>query len=87
MSTKIVAVIKPFERLQSLYVYKDGNQIDFIEPTMDNLNKSLFSLVDEHEATHLDMVGPKQYLNGLSQQIEKEEMIKYSNKKLIINII
>lgn len=42
MSTKIVAVIKPFERLQSLYVYKDGNQIDFIEPTMDNLNKSLF---------------------------------------------
>ena len=85
---KIIGIIKPFELNQSLMVYEDGNKIDVCETTLNDLDKNLFPLMDKHQVYRLDLVGPKKYLKGFSEQVIAKGKAKYNNAKEIeINII
>ena len=84
---KIIGMVRPFEIQQSLIVYEDGNKIDICQTTLDDLNKNLFMLMDKHNVYRLDFVGPKTFLNGLSEQIKTAAATKYTNQEIEINII
>jgi hypothetical protein len=87
MNKKIIAMIRPFDAQQILMVYEDGNKIDMIQSDIEHLYTNLFALADKHETYQLDLVGPKKYVKGLKNQIDKEGVLKYNENKLIINII
>ena len=85
---KIIGIIKPFEGQQTLLVYEDGNKIDMNQTTIEKLNESLFLLMETHDVYRVDLAGPKKYLKGLSDQIQRQAAAKYENSKEIeINII
>lgn len=54
---------------------------------MNELNETIFSLMEEYNVVQLDLVGPKQYNRGLSKKIKEAEMTKFSSNKLEINIV
>lgn len=84
---KIIGMVRPFEMQQSLVVYEDGNKIDICQTTLDDLNTNLFMLMDKHNVYRLDFVGPKKFLNGLSEQIKTAAATKYTENTIEINII
>ena len=84
---KIIGIIKPFEMQQSLIVYEDGNKIDICETTLNDLMTNLFPLMEKHQVYKLDLVGPKKYLKGFTDQIQEKARTKYQNDQIEINII
>ncbi len=84
---KIVGILRPFDRRQNFYVYKDGNKVDKISVTLDEMNNSIFALSEKYQITRLDLTGPKQYARGIAKQLQEAEMIKYEKNILEINII
>lgn len=87
MARKIVGVIKPFDMRQDVYVYEDGNKLDHNEPKMDNLSNVILALSRKFNLTEVDLLGPKQFTKGLVRQIKEDELNKYSENTLNINII
>ncbi len=84
---KIVGVLRPFDRRQNFYVYEDGNRIDKISVTLEEMNESLFALAQKHDIMRIDLSGPKQYARGLAKKLQEDEIIKYNRAFLEINII
>lgn len=87
---KIIGIIRPFQIEQTFMVYEDGNKIDIIKTTLENLHPSLFELIEKYQIGQLDLVGPKKYLKGVANQIQKakEKETKYNLvEDLEINII
>jgi hypothetical protein len=84
---KIVGLIKPFDLKQNLYVYEDGNKIESASPQLDNINNTIFALADKYNIVQVDLVGPKQYIRGLTKKLQEAEMAKYNENKININII
>ena len=64
-------------------LYPDG--ID--ETTINDLMENLFPLMDKHQVYKLDLVGPKKYLKGFTDQIQEKANTKYQNNQIEINII
>ena len=87
MNKKIIALIKPFDMKQSLYVYEDENQIDSCSFAVSNIDNIIFTFVDKYDIQYVDLVGPKQYVKGIKKKIKEAEFTKYSKNKLKINII
>lgn len=86
---KIISIDRPFEMEKSFIVYEDGNKIDIATYTVENRTDVLFSLIEKHQVYQIDLVGPKKYMAGVKNQIEKAKMVKYKNNnfELEINII
>ena len=84
---KIVAVLRPFDRKQNVYVFENGNKIANIQVTLDEFNNSIFSLNQQYEVNQVDLSGPKQFSRGIKRKLEEAEIEKYSEHKLIINVI
>jgi hypothetical protein len=84
---KIVGMIKPFDMKQEFYVYEDGNKIAAVSSTIDGINEAIFSLAEQNDVQQVDLVGPKQYIKGLTKKFEEAEMAKYSKNSIKINII
>lgn len=84
---KIVGMIRPFDMRQNFYVYEDGNKLACEQPRMGELNDAIFNLMEEYNITQLDLIGPKQYNEGLSKKIKEAEITKFNTNKLEINII
>ena len=84
---KIITVLRPFDLEQVLMVYEDGNKIDVVKTTIEDLYPSIFALMEKHDTYQLDLVGPKSYTKGLKNQIETAAITKYESNKIEINII
>ena len=84
---KIIAVLRPFDRKQNLYVFEDGNKIANTQTTLDDFNATIFKLHQEYDVDQIDLTGPKQFSRGLKHKLESAEIEKYSENNLIINII
>ena len=84
---KIIAVLRPFDRKQNIYVFEDNNKIDEKQTTLEDFNISIFQLSKEYEITQVDLSGPKQFSRGIKRKLEEAEIEKYSENKLVINII
>ena len=84
---KIVSVIKPFILKQNLFVYEDGNKIDLICVSIETIENDLVDIAKKYEATNIELVGSKNYIQGIKRKIEEIEMTKYNEKILNIKII
>ena len=84
---KIISRLKPFSMEQTLLVYENGNKIDFMNTTMQDLNKDLFLLMEKHDVNRFDIVGPKKYSKGIKNQILKHNETQFTKKELEINVI
>jgi hypothetical protein len=80
---KIIGMIRPFDAAQTFMVYDDGNKIDACVTNMEYLSQDLFVLMDKHDTYKLDLVGPKKYLQGISEQIQTAAVTKYADGKII----
>lgn len=84
---KIIAILRPFDRKQNVYVYEDNNKIAAHQVTLDDFNTFMFQLNQQYDVTQIDLSGPKQFSRGIKRRLEEEEIKKYSENKLNINII
>lgn len=85
---KIVGILRPFQFEQSFFVYEDGEKIDEANPTVEEINSTVFNFISKYEdIKQMDLAGPKQYIQGIKQNYQTEEMSKYNFNKLEINII
>ena len=84
---KIVAIIKPFEIKQKVFVYEDGQEIASTEAALDELNETILSYANTYEVNSVDFAGPKKYNSGLAQELEQYELVKYNVNNIDINII
>lgn len=83
---KIVSIIRPFDMNQTLMVYEDGNKLDVVSSTLENLNSTILGLTEKYEVYNLNLIGPKKFLEGIGNKIKEEFSLKYSNKELNIEI-
>ena len=84
---KIIAVLRPFDRKQNVYVFEDGNNIVCNQVTLDDFNNLIFKLQQDFDVHQVDLTGPKQFSRGIKRKLEQAEIQKYSENKLIINVI
>ncbi len=85
---KIIAIIRPFDYQQNLFVYEDGIKIDAKQTTINELGETLFALIEIHNVEKIDFTGPKKYLEGLTRDTKERINTKYNYEKNIeINII
>ena len=84
---KIVSVIKPFVVNQNVFVYEDGNKIDVLSVSLNDIQNILVNTATQYEVTDIELIGSKKYLNGIVNKIKETEMSQYNKHKLNINII
>ena len=86
---KIIGLLRPFQMDQTLMVYEDGNKIDIVKTSMEELHPAVFELMNKHEVYRLDLVGPRKYSTGVANQIKQasENQTKYNLKEIEINVI
>ncbi len=84
---KIIGLIHPFDANQTLYVYEDGNSLDFMKVKIENIPEAIFKLSKAYNVYDVDLSGAKYFSKKLIQKIQEEEMIKYNEKKLNIRIV
>lgn len=84
---KIVGILRPFDVQQQFYVYENGNKIDAVPATMDEINNVIFALIEKHDVHTLDLVGPKQYARGIVTKFRESEMALYSKNIIEINLV
>lgn len=83
---KIVALIRPFDLEQAVYVFENGNKIDMITSPLDDINNSIFQLIDKYSLDEIELIGPKSYAKGIKNKFEEEELSKYNENKIKISI-
>lgn len=86
---KIIAMIHPFDLLQTVLVFQNGEKIDMQQIKLTDLEMDIFNIVDKHQAYQIDLAGPRTYIENFKTKIEqKANVLKYTdNKAITINII
>ena len=84
---KIIGIVRPFDTTQTFYVYEDGNKINIMSIPIEQMENHILNLCEQYEITQVDLTGPKQYIKGIQERVQKAELTKYNNNKININII
>lgn len=84
---KIIGVIHPFDMYQTFYVYEDGNKLEIAHAKNNDICKTIFELSSAYDVYEVSLSGAKQYIKGIIKDIQKQELEKYSENKLIIKYI
>lgn len=83
---KIVSILRPFDKLQSFFVYEDSNKIDGAETQLSEFPQVLVNMANKYELTSVTLIGPEQFLKGIKKNIETYEVKQYGLNKLDIHI-
>ena len=54
---------------------------------IEQMENHILNLCEQYEITQVDLTGPKQYIKGIQERVQKAELTKYNNNKININII
>lgn len=84
---KIIGLIQPFDIYQQFYVYQDGNKIDMMQTKIQDIPDTIFELSQTYDINQIDLSGAKHFTKKIIQQIQAQEITKYSENKLIIKCI
>lgn len=79
---KIVGIIHPFDLYQNFYVYEDGNKIEATKAKMEDVPLTIIELSELYDAYNVGLSGASRFIKKIIQDTEKEEIAKYSEKKL-----
>ena len=55
---KIVGIIKPFDMMQKIYVFNEGDNIETVSTTLEDFNNIIFSLCNKYNITNIDFNAP-----------------------------
>lgn len=83
---KMVAMLQPFETIQKIYVYENGNILEVSSTSLDNLPTAVFALKDKYNITKMDLVGSSRFSKGYKDKILKEELARYNVSTLDITV-
>lgn len=83
---KIVGIVRPFDMNQTFMVYEDGNKLDVVETTLENLNNTILGLADKYSVDNVNLIGPQKFLHGISNKLKEEFSLKYDNRNLTVDI-
>lgn len=84
---KIIGIIHPFDAYQVFYVYQDGNKLDIIKTTIDDIPTTVVQLAEAYDTKEVNLSGAKKFAKGIVKKIQELEMTKYSKLNLDIKII
>lgn len=83
---KIVSLLKPFLFKQQIVVYDNGNKIEALNISLEDFNKSILELSNKYNIIDVELIGSKKYAEGIKNNLQKEEILKYKENKLNIII-
>lgn len=84
---KLVAIVRPFERFQTVYVYEDSNKIDQLKVALTDLNNTIFSLSEEYSIKDITLIGSKHFNQGIQKGLMDAELQKYNKSNFVITLI
>ena len=79
---RIVIWTSPTVRFQKLYVFKDGEMVDQVGVTVEDLNDTLLALMDKYHIKQLDFSGTHNYAEGLVHDFHCQLGIADKNENL-----
>lgn len=86
MAKHIITMVQPFMIDQQVIVYENGNKIDAIQCTVDDLPTTIADKANQYEITDIQIGGPRKYNKILGNKIAEEYLSKYSTKGKEIEI-
>lgn len=84
---KLVAIVRPFERFQTVYVYEDSNKIDQLKVALTDLNNTIFSLSEKYSVKDITLIGSKHFNQGIQKGLMVAEKQKYNKQEFNITLI
>ena len=84
---KIIGIIHPFDLKQTFYVYEDGNKLDIVHTTIQEIPDTIFKLSNLYDTYQIDLSGSEQFAKGIIKKIQEQEFTRYNENKLIIKCI
>ena len=76
---KIVSVLQPFALTQDLIVYEDGNKLEIVPTTIEELNATVLKLVDKY---NIEEIMISKGAKPVTRILTDEEYLIELNKKL-----
>lgn len=84
---KIIAIMKPFDKMQYIHIYEDGECLCNHGIPMDQFSERLPELAAQYGATDIDLAGPKAFTNKFKEEVETYNLTQYSENKIQVNLI
>ena len=84
---KIVGILKPFDMVQTFYVYNDGEEVEKVSTTIAGIPDTVLELSAAYDVDQVDLVGALHFGIGIMKHIQEKEITKYKANKLTINCI
>ena len=84
---KIIGIIHPFDAQQTFYVYQDGNKLEIVKTSIDEIPNVVFNLSKTYDISQIDLSGAKHFSQGIKRKIEEIEIEKYNKNNLTIRCI
>lgn len=84
---RIVIWTSPTVRFQKLYVFKDGEMVDQVGVTVEDLNDTLLALMDKYRIKQLDFSGTHNYAEGLVHDFQAKSNLKFGINDIRINYV
>lgn len=84
---KMVGIIHPFDAYQTFYIYENGDFLETIQINMEDIPNTICNLSQTYDINQVDLSGAKLFNQGIVEQIQNNELMKYNKNKLIIRCI
>lgn len=84
---RIIGIFKPFAPYQRIVVYDGNDKLEEMSVTFKDVPNTVFGFIEKYDLKQVDLSGPKQFIRGLKQDFEKEEMKKYNKSFIEFKII
>lgn len=82
-----VVMADMFARTQNVFVYEDGNTVEVLHPTLDDMPNVLMSLNEKYNLEQISLVGAQKFLVGYQKKIEQAAVAKYGKNNLNLVIM
>lgn len=84
---KIIVWTSPTSLFQKIFVMKEGTMIDKMGVQINDLEETLFSLVDKYEIYQIDFSGTQSFAKGIGDKLNNNQITKYNCTKISINYV
>lgn len=84
---KIITIVKPFDKMQYIHVYEDGECLFNQGIPMESIEERIPEIATQYGISEIDIAGPKAFTQKLKEEIEKYNLTQYKDNRLTINLI
>lgn len=69
MEDKIIVMFQPFDKLQNIMVYQNGERVEEMKVETDKISASVRGLASKYNISNVSLCGSKAYLAKFQQEI------------------